>query len=150
MADISENQYKYSQEKHNKYIEFYDNLIGTNSLDKEYWGIGIENESYLMFENLHEIDKNFLLKNHKRERYSVNYWENYNIEKLNKTLELLPDKVYLPIYLNGYLFQRTDYYGEPIKKYTKLAEPNPKFSGKTIDDYLKDKSFVFNKLLIIN
>jgi len=146
MADISENQYKYSQEKHNKYIEFYDNLNGNNSLDKEYWGIGIENESYLMFENLHEIDKNFLLKNHKRERYSVNYWENYNIEKINKTLESLPDKVYLPIYLNGYLFQRTDYYGEPIKKYTKLAEPNPKFSGKTIDEYLKDNSYIFNKL----
>ena len=74
-------------------------MSGSNSLDKEYWGIGIENESYLMFENLHEIDKDFLLKNHKRERYSVNYWENYNIEKLNKALDLLPEKVYLPIYL---------------------------------------------------
>ena len=140
---ISESIYKFSQDKHNKYVEFYNTL---NKKDTEYWGIGLENESYLMFENLYEVNKNFLINNHKRERYSVNYWENYNIEKLNKTLELLPDKVYLPIYLNGYLFQKTDYYGEPMTRYTKLAEPNPKFIGKTINDILKDKSYTYNLL----
>ena len=34
------------QNKHQKYIDFYDNLKKT---DTEYWGIGIENESYIMF-----------------------------------------------------------------------------------------------------
>lgn len=137
-----EDPYKFSQEKHNKYIDFYN----YNQVDVEYWGIGIENESYLMFENLYEVDKKFLLNNHKRERYSVNYWENYDIDKLNKTLDLLPEKLHLPIYLNGYLFQKTDYYGEPTNRYTKLAEPNPKFLGKTIDAFLKEKSFIIDHL----
>jgi len=146
MTDIFDNQYKYSQEKHNKYIDFYDELKNINQQDTEYWGIGIENESYLMFEKLYEVDKKFLLSNHKRERYSVNYWENYKKEELIATLELLPEKIYLPIYINGYLFQKTDLFGEPIKKYTKLAESNPKFCGKTIDDYLKESSHIFNEL----
>ena len=146
MADVSENQYKYSQEKHNKYLDFYSDLINSKQQDEEYWGIGIENESYLMFEKLQEVNKNFLLSNHKRERYSVNYWENYKNEEIMTTLNLLPDYIYLPIYINGYLFQKTDFFGEPTKRYTKLAEPNPKFCGTTIDDYLKDKSYIFNKL----
>ena len=146
MTDISENQYKYSQEKHNKYLDFYNDLKNSNQQDKEYWGIGIENESYLMFENLQEVDKSFLQSNHKRERYSVDYWENYKKESLKEALDLLPDKVYLPIYLNGYLFQKTDFFGEPTKRYTKLAEPNPKFCGMTIDEYLKENSVIFNKL----
>lgn len=146
MTNISENQYKYSQEKHNKYLDFYNDLKNSNQQDKEYWGIGIENESYLMFENLQEVDKSFLQSNHKRERYSVDYWENYKKESLKEALDLLPDKVYLPIYLNGYLFQKTDFFGEPTKRYTKLAEPNPKFCGMTIDEYLKENSDIFNKL----
>jgi len=146
MTDISENHYKYSQEKHNKYIDFYSDLINSKQKDKEYWGIGIENESYLMFEKLQEVEKKFLLSNHKRERYSVNYWENYKNEEMMAALNLLPEKIYVPTYINSYLFQKTDLLGEPIRKYTKLAEPNPKFNGKTIDDYLKENSNVFNKL----
>ena len=38
----------------------------------------------------------------------------------------------------SYLFQKTDFFGEPTKRYTKLAEPNPKFCGMTIDEYLKE------------
>jgi len=135
--------YKFSQEKHKKYIDFFENLKENGD---EYWGIGIENESYLMFENFVEVSKEFLLKNHKRERYSVNYWENYDNTQLNKALELLPEKIFLPVYINGYLFQKTDYYNEPTNKYTKLAEPNPKFCGKTINDYLIEKSVAFNVL----
>jgi len=135
--------YKTSQEKHSKYVNFYDTQ---NLRDKEYWGIGIENESYLMFEKLQEVDKLFMIKNHKRERYSVDYWVNYKPDILENTLQKLPEKVKLPIYINGYLFQKTDYYGEPTRKYTKLAEPNPKFSGKTIEEYLIDTSSLYKKL----
>ena len=45
MSDLS---YKFSQDKHLKYNDFYKN---SNLKDNEYWGLGIENESYLMFEN---------------------------------------------------------------------------------------------------
>ena len=84
------------QEKHIKYITFYDNK---NTVDNEYWGIGIENESYLMFENLVEVDKLFMMNNHKRERYSVNYWINFKKESLINALEKLPEKIKIPIYI---------------------------------------------------
>ena len=65
------------------------NLIGKNSLDKHmkyentykkdelYWGIGIENELYLEFENYINFEKSKFLKNHKRDRYSVDYYTSY-------------------------------------------------------------------------
>ena len=139
----NENIYEISQEKHLKYNQFYEN---NKTIDKEYWGIGIENESYMMFDKLVPVSKEFIIKNHKRERYSVNYWDNFKQDIFNKALEKLPDTIDLPLYINGYLFQKTDLYGEPTRRYTKLAEPNPKFSGTTIDQYLKNKSPIFNKL----
>jgi len=135
--------YKMAQEKHYKYVDFYEKK---DNKDKEYWGIGIENESYLMFDKFIEVDKKFMLKKHKRERYSVDYWINYKEDILANTLQKLPDKIKLPIYINGYLFQKTDFYGESTRKYTKLAEPNPNFSGKTIEQYLIETSIVYNKL----
>ena len=141
MGDTSD---KSSQDKHLKYYDFYENF--KNTKDKEYWGIGIENESYLMFQELITVKKEFIQNNHKRERYSVNYWANFKEDILKKTLDNLPENVSIPVYVNGYLFQKTDVYGEPIKLYTKNSEPNPKFSGETIDEYLIRKSLIYNKL----
>ena len=140
MSDLS---YKFSQDKHLKYYDFYKN---SNLKDNEYWGLGIENESYLMFEHLVKVDKNFILTNQKRERYSVDYWVNFKNKELKNALEKLPDSINVPIYLNGYLFQKNDVQGEPITRYTKLAEPNPKFNGETIEEYLKKNSSLYNKL----
>ena len=145
--DISENSYKYSQDKHVKYEDFYRNY---KSKDTEYWGIGIENESYMMFEKLVPVNKNFLLNNQKRERYSVDYWLNYKKDILDKHFSKLPNDVMLPIYINGYLFQKTDYYGEPTRKYAKNAPPNPNFIGKTIDEYIREKTPIINKLFTNN
>jgi hypothetical protein len=131
------------QEKHIKYMKFYDNK---NVIDDEYWGIGIENESYLMFENLVEVDKLFALNNHKRERYSINYWINFKREPLIKALQKLPKKIKIPIYINSYFFLNTDYFGEPTKTYTKAPQPNNKFSGLTVDQYLRNRNPLFNKL----
>ena len=148
---MSEDIYKYSQDKHLKYYDFYNDLAikdsyKTKNTDKEYWGLGIENESYLMFDNLIKTPSSFLLNNQKRERYSVDYWVNFKKEDLLTTLKKLPTEINLPIYLNSYLFQKTDIFGEPIRRYTKLAEPNPKFSGETIEEYLKKHAIIYNKL----
>ena len=140
MSDIS---YKFFQDKHLKYYDFYKNY---ELKDTEFWGLGIENESYLMFENFDTVEKSFILNNQKRERYSVDYWVNFKKDRLTNALELLPDNIKVPIYINGYLFQKTDLFGEPTKRYTKLAEENPKFSGETIEQYLKNNSSVYNKL----
>ena len=134
---------KESQEKHQKYIDFYKRR---NHSDTEYWGLGIENESYLMFEGLESVTKDFLMKNHKRERYSVDYWKNYKPDPLASTLSKLPKHVKLPVYINSYMFRKCDLLGEHKTTYTKVPRPNPKFSDETVDEYLRRVSPVFNKL----
>jgi hypothetical protein len=77
-------------DKHEKYKKKY----GKNDL---YWGLGIENEVYLEFEKREEISKKVFLENHKSERYSVNYYENYKtsleiyLKKHNKELITFDD-----------------------------------------------------------
>ena len=58
------------QNKHVKYINDY-------IKNDIFWGLGIENEVYLEFENKKNVNRTFFLNNHKRERYSVNYYTNY-------------------------------------------------------------------------
>jgi hypothetical protein len=134
---------KTSQNKHQKYIDFYDTLKTTHT---EYWGIGIENESYIMFKNKKKVSNDFILKNHTRERYSVDYWANYKKDPLKATLEKVPENIMLPQYINGYQFQNTDLSGEHITLYTKERKENPRFSGKTIHQVLTERSPVFNTL----
>jgi hypothetical protein len=144
------------------------NLIGKNSLDKHmkyentykkdelYWGIGIENELYLEFENYINFEKTKFLKNHKRERYSVDYYTNYKNEYLETAFKIfsLNYNEKLPLLLNCHSMTRTDKSNNSKTLYTKLCEPNPKFDGETLwefilknNEYLKnnfDKSFTFD------
>ena len=78
-------------EKHKKYQDSY----GANEI---YWGLGIENELYLEFDKPKKVDKNFFLNNHKRERYSVDYYSNYKPECLKKAFQK---------YSHIYCFQNT-------------------------------------------
>jgi hypothetical protein len=130
------------QDKHNKYNEFYNNIKN----DTVYWGLGIENESYLMFKKPLSTTRDLMLKNHKPERYSVNYYRNYNHDILYKTLLNLPDVMQLPIYINGYLFQNADVNGEHKTLYSKESYINEKFNGITIHEYMISKSQIYKKL----
>ena len=73
---------KNSLEKHYKYEKTYK----TNEL---YWGIGIENELYLEFDKNINFEKYKLLNNHKRERYSVDYYTNYKTEYIEEIFNLV-------------------------------------------------------------
>lgn len=134
--------YKLSHDKHNKYLDFYNKY---KKYDDEYWGIGIENESYLMLNKLVCEGKDFFLKHHNRERYSINYYENYNMNLFKKTLENI-NSIDLPIYINAYMFQNVDLNGEHKTTYTKNPQLNKKFLGITIDEYMKKNSNIINKL----
>ena len=144
------------------------NLIGKNSLDKHmkyentykkdelYWGIGIENELYLEFENYINFEKSKFLKNHKRERYSIDYYTNYKNEYLETSFKIfsLNYDERLPLLLNCHSMTRTDKSNNSKTLYTKICEPNPKFEDETLwefilknNEYLKnnfDKSFTFD------
>ena len=134
---------KQSYEKHIKYVDFYNEL---KAGDEEYWGLGIENETYLMFDELALVTRDFIEKNHKPERYSVDYWTNFKKEYLTKALNKLPNTVRVPVYINSYLFRNADIYGEHATKYDKGSPVNPKFNGLTIDEYMNKVSPTFRNL----
>ena len=138
-------------EKHSKYVEFYKckKIVSQSSVpDKEYWGLGIENESYLMFENLEPVKSEFIQTKQQPERYSVNYWKNYEPTVLEKTLKKLnkSESTAVPTYVNSYLFRKADLLGEHQTLYTKKVTENPRFSGETIDQYLRRLSPLTNEL----
>jgi hypothetical protein len=133
------------QNKHSKYIDYYIK----NDL---FWGIGIENELYLEFENKIKVTKDFFIKNHKRERYSVNYYTNYkeNFKNESFNFSCTKDEIELPLIINSHSFLYTDSNNNPQKKYTKLCEPNEKFSGKTLGEDIVNYNSFFKNTIDVN
>jgi len=127
---------KQAFEKHAKYVNFYNEI----KPDNEYWGLGIENESYLMFDKLDLVTPEFIQTKHKPERYSVDYWKNYETSVLDKTLTKLRTRIPTPTYINSYLFRNMDLLGEHTNLYSYSSNLNPRFSGETVDQYLKRTS----------
>ena len=120
-----------------------------------YWGLGIENEVYLECSQRARFSLVDFLSKHRDERYSVNYFANYKPDFLKmamtKMAGLLTNKyiksdksdlsgawIDLPILLKSHSFTKTDPFGQPQTMYTKAAEPNPQFSGKTLIEALAD------------
>ena len=134
-------------DKHEKYKKKY----GKNDL---YWGLGIENEVYLEFEKKENISKKVFLYNHKRERYSVNYYENYKTDDLKKAFqymcEKINDNVHIPLLLNANSFSKTDLNNHSKTLYTKNCEPNPKFNGETLIETLTKNNEYFKDTMNIN
>jgi len=125
-----------SDKKHKKYFSAYK----PNDL---YWGIGIENETYLEVPNYEKVKGSFF-KNQQRERYSVDYYTNYKANYFNCTLDKLIDKeqMYnLPYLINSHALLKCDISGEHITVYDKKGTPNPKFSGKTVFDTMKTHAY---------
>ena len=141
-------------EKHIKYEKYYKK----NSL---YWGLGIENELYLEFEKKASISKDFFFKNHKRERYSVDYFSNYkqiyfyealimyikNIELNHKNSNIDKPLFILPLLLNSHSFLKTDINNNSKTKYSKNAEHNPEFNGKTLMEFLLNNNEYFKNTI---
>ena len=139
---------KNSSDKHTKYKESY----GKNEI---YWGIGLENELYLEFEKKVQVDKKKFLNNHKRERYSVDYFKNYVEEYVNCGFlyKSFVESIELPVLMNSHSLTKTDQFNQSKTLYTKLCETNPKFCGQTLwelamkNTYLADnfqKNFTFD------
>lgn len=179
---------KHTSSKHQKYIDVFDYSKNRNADyedgyvkhkdededSREYWGLGIENESYLMLSK-YDIKNRNILCNRKRERYSVDYYKNYNMELFSETLNPFIEKkivdksidmcsnsnnnrgsskcrnikkktISLPSYINGYMFQHVDIYGEHKTEYSKSRDPNKKYCGMSIDEYMNYVSPEYKKL----
>ena len=125
--------------KHKKYFSSYK----PNDL---FWGIGIENETYLEVPNKEKVDGSFFLNNHKRERYSVDYFLGYRDSYFLKAMNSIfnDGKTYnLPLLLNAHALTKCDLSGEHQTTYTTTPTPNPNFSGKTVFEYMKETDSYF-------
>lgn len=137
MSAISLNKNS-TDEKHIKYYSSYK----PNDL---YWGIGIENETYLEISKKDYVYGNFF-KNQNPERYSVNYYKGYRKGWFNKAIDTIINKdtkYELPILINCHAFLKNDLSGEPITNYDKGSTVNKKFSGKTLFEYIQEKNKYF-------
>jgi hypothetical protein len=122
-------------DKHARYLKYY-------KPNEFYWGIGIENETYFQFTKKIQREVNFIYKNHKPERYSVDYFAGLDPEykQLLKSLFSPTQNFYeIPVYINSHSFQKTDISGTHETTYEHVPKPNPRFKGKTLHDYLCEK-----------
>ena len=130
---------KHILEKHQKYKSKY-------GKDELYWGIGIENEMYLTCSHKAEVSLDFFRKNHKPERYSVDYYKSYKEKCLQKAIDDYTHKqrlLTLPLLINAHSFTHVDQNGEHKTTFEKQPKPNPNFNGKTVHEILLETSPYF-------
>lgn len=105
-----------------------------------YWGLGIENETYVELQGGVLTSAHFVKQHQIRERYSVDYWKIYRAGATDAAIDawfetLLDGKrteVCLPLLMNAHSFTKCDRYGEHATLHTKDARANPRFCGATL------------------
>jgi hypothetical protein len=128
-------------DKHKKYKNKY-------KQSDLYWGLGIEHELYLEFDNKKNITENEFLNNHKHERYSIAYYNNYKKDYLDEAFKNYYNSyretiLSIPVLLNSHSFTKTDKSNNSKTLYTKNTEPNSSFEGKTLIEFLEEKDTYF-------
>lgn len=123
-------------DKHKKYEAHY-------KPNEIFFGFGIESEYYLEFENEIEFNRHKFLQNHKKERYSVDYYSNYKRPPA-PFFEKIKYNNKLPLLFNAHSMTLTDRHNQPKTKYTKRNEPNPLFDGETLWDFCKKNNEYFS------
>jgi len=132
---------KLSDTKHNKYFTAY-------KPGDTFWGIGIENETYLELPNQPKVSGKFIQESHKSERYSVDYYKTYlkNFFKKAVATQINTSEEYaLPVLINSHFLTACDPQGEHATTFEKSPKPNPKFQGKTNFQILKESNPYFEK-----
>lgn len=116
-----------------KYVQHY-------VADSEYWGLGIENETYFMLDQRINTNGLYIKKNRRRERYSIDYNNNFKTDELNATLNIAfkDGSTYkIPNYVNAHTFLKTDILEEHRTLYTFGVKYNPKFDGTSIHEHMQ-------------
>jgi len=126
------------------YTEFvkhlrYKSMYKENDL---FWGLGIEEETYLQFTKPLNVAAPIIKSAHMAERYSVPYYKTYNPSYRQAFEKLFPTDgpergfFQIPFLLNAHAFNKTDIHGNHQTTYQVNPQPNPKFSGKTLYEEL--------------
>lgn len=120
--------------------------------DTEFWGLGLENETYLRFDKQKWYTGKYIKEKIGRERYSVNYLNNYSKDIQILLNKLYKDDTYYKIdqMMNAQSFYKIDRNLEHLTTYEKEPKPNKNFSGQTIIkewmDYDDDVKEIFSGL----
>jgi hypothetical protein len=114
-----------------------------NPIRKLYWGIGLENETYLQFEDSLIVSGQFIQEKMGRERYSIDYLKCYRAGTLETLLSTAfhPDKNYLVSQMmNSHSLEKLDIHFQ--HKTIQSAPPlqdNPDYAGKSILELFLEK-----------
>jgi hypothetical protein len=114
-----------------------------NPIKKYYWGIGLENETYLQFEESLVVSGQFIQEKMGRERYSIDYLKCYKEGSLENLLAKAFDtnKNYsVSQMMNSHSLEKLDIHFQ--HKTIQSAPPlldNPDYSGKSILELFLEK-----------
>jgi hypothetical protein len=123
-----------------------------NPITKTYWGIGLENETYLQFEESLLVSGRFIQEKMGRERYSIDYLKCYKQDSLETALAAAfgADKEYkVSRMMNSHSLEKLDIHFQ--HKTIQSAPPlldNPDYSGKSILElFLKTQPYPIQSML---
>jgi hypothetical protein len=103
-----------------------------------FWGLGIEHETYIMTSKTKTIRK--FDGAMRPERYCVDYYSAYNQGELKEALAdalcMRAGTMTVPVLMNGHSLTKCDVFGEHATTYERVPKPNPRFTGKTLFDWM--------------
>ena len=116
-----------------------------------YWGIGLENETYMQFEESLLVSGAFIQEKIGRERYSIDYRKCYKSGNLALLLECLDkDKNFkISRMINSHSLEKLDInYQHKTLAFTKPLIDNPEYLGKSIlEVFLEDQPYNIQSML---
>ena len=136
--------------KHIKYMDLYQ----ADQSKTLFWGIGIENESYLQW-SVRQDHSSFCKLKPKRERYSVNYYNNFVTKPFEQVMNKMRELTHMtyPIFINSHTLQKTDSSFCHRTYYDAHSTPNPSFTESIHDALLKQSEFykdVYDKSVVFD
>jgi len=104
-----------------------------------FWGLGLEEETYLQFTKPIYVASPILKTCHAAERYSVKYYSTFHPTYKDDFKTYFTQDFYpLPYLMNSHAFTKMDTSGNHATTYEKVPRPNPKFNGKTFFQMLEE------------
>jgi len=128
-------------EKHRRYLDAY-------TRGGWFWGLGVEHETYMattQTRTVRAIEATAM----RPERYSVSYYAAYRPgalrAALDRVLSVTTDTsggggLTLPVLVNSHSFTHCDVFGEHRTTFERVPKPNPRFGGRTMEEWLRDSS----------
>jgi hypothetical protein len=120
--------------------------------NKYYWGIGLENETYMQFEESLVVSGEFIQEKIGCERYSIDYRKCYKSGSLTLALETAFDKnknYKVSRMINSHSLDKLDLnYQHKTLAFTKPLVDNPEYLGKSIlEVFLEDQPYNIQSML---